>query len=112
MQAGLLRHRVEIQDYTIAQDSSGDEIKDYSTFATVNAQIITSGGRELYAAQTLFAEANAVIKLRYLSGVSERMRVYHPAEAAYYDILNARRDDKSRQAVLILTCKTGLSDDA
>jgi len=114
--AGLLRHVVELQDYTMSQNSSGDDVKTYGTgssaFATVHAQIITSGGRELYAAQQQFAEANAIIKMRYLAGVMERMRVYHAADNAYYDILNVRTDDVSRREFLVLTCKTGLSDDA
>jgi len=116
MDAGLLRHVVEIQNYTMSQNSSGDDVKTYGTgadaFATVHAQIITSGGRELYAAQQQFAEANAVIKMRYLAGVTERMRVYHAADGVYYNILNVRTDDVSRREALILTCQTGLSDDA
>lgn len=114
--AGLLRHLVEIQDYRMTQNTSGDDVKTYGTgssaFATVYAQIITSGGRELYAAQQQFAEANAIIKMRYVAGVTERMRVYHAADGVYYNILNARTDDVSRREFLVLTCQTGLSEEA
>lgn len=112
MQAGRLRHRVEIQDFTVERDSNNDDVKTYSTLATVPAEIISTGGRELFRAQQTFAEATAVINIRYLAGVSERMRVYHAAESTYYDILAAQHDDKSRRESLSLICKTGLSDEA
>lgn len=112
MDAGRLRHRVEIQDFTIERDSNNDDVKTYSTFATVFADIVTTGGRELFNAQQQFAEATAIIKTRYIAGVSERMRVYHAAESTYYDILSVRPDDKSRRESLTLICRTGISDEA
>lgn len=111
MQAGRLRYSVEIQDYTQAQDSNGDDIRDYFEFATVRADIVSKGGRELYAAQQQFAEANAVITIRYLEGVEERMRIYHAAEATYYDILNVAPGGRGRRAELLIICKTGALED-
>lgn len=112
MDAGRLRHRVEIQDFTIERDSNNDDVKTYSTFATVFADIVTTGGRELFSAQQQFAEATALIKCRHLAGISERMRVYHAAESTYYDILSAQPDENSRREWLTLICKTGISDEA
>jgi SPP1 family predicted phage head-tail adaptor len=110
--AGELRHIVEIQDYVNTQDASGDDIRSYgigsSAFATVHASIKTLRGRELYAAQQLFAEADVEIRIRYRYGVTERMRVYHQHEGAYYDILNVN-DVERRHEEMILTCKTGPS---
>lgn len=112
MDAGRLRYVIEIQDYTEAQDSNGDDVRDYSTFATVRADIVSGRGRELFLAQQQFAEAEAIISTRYLAGVSERMRVYHAQEDKYYDILNASPGGRGRLEDLVLICKTGLSDEA
>jgi SPP1 family predicted phage head-tail adaptor len=108
-----LRHYVEIQDYTEEQDSSGDLVKGFGegsqAYAVVRASIRTLRGRELLAAQSTYAEADAEIRIRYLDGVSERMRVKHGD--TYYDILNV--DDVERRHIeMILTCRTGLADDA
>lgn len=111
MEAGRLRHIVEIQNYTLAQDSAGDEVKTYgsgsSAFATVRAEIKTLRGRELYAAQQDYAEAEVRITCRYVSGVTEKMRVAH--DGVYFDILNV--DDVDRRHIqLVLLCKAGVAD--
>ena len=113
IEAGKLRHRIDLESYVDSQDSHGDDVKDWTTFAaSIPAEIVGSGGRELFRAQQTFPEANAVIKIRYLAGVDTRMRVYHPAEGVYYNVLNVGHDDDSRREALILTCQSGVSDDA
>lgn len=108
MQAGRLRHLVEIQNYTLTQDSAGDEIKDYAAFATLHAEIRTLRGRELYAAQQDYAEAEVRISCRYVAGVTEKMRVSH--NGIYYDILNVD-DVDLRHIDLVLLCKKGMADE-
>jgi SPP1 family predicted phage head-tail adaptor len=112
IEAGKLRHLVEIQGFTTAQDSSGDDVKTYAdgsgAFAHVHAEIKTLRGRELIAAQTEFAEADVQITIRYLDGLTERMRVLH--DGIYYDILNVN-DIERLHRVMVLTCKTGVADD-
>lgn len=116
MEAGRLRYVVEIQSYTTVRDSNENDVRQYNgapggdpPFASVHADIVTTGGRELFAAQQQFAEANAVITMRYVDGVNERMRVYHPAEDIYYDILNAQPSGRGRREWLTLICRTGIS---
>lgn len=111
--AARLRYVVEIQDYVPGQqDSNGDDIRDYSVFATVHADIASKGGRELYAAQQQFAEANAVITIRYLAGIEERMRIYHAAEATYYNIINIAPGGLGRREDIQIICKTGVSEES
>lgn len=120
MEAGRLRHLIEIQSYVEAQDpSSGDDTKTWNgyptetpPFAKARAEIVTSGGRELFAAQQQLAEADAIIKIRFIAGVNERMRVYHKAEDVFYNVLNVRPDDRSRREFIILICSTGVLEDA
>ena len=115
MNAGELRHVVEIQDYAVAQDSSGDDVKTWhsgsSAFATVHASIKQLRGRELLAAQTKFAEAQVEIGIRYLAGVNARMRVKHLETGLYFNILNVD-DVELRHREMLLLCETGVSDDA
>lgn len=116
MDAGKLRHLVEIQDYTVTQDSSGDEPKTFgegsNAFAVVNASIRTLGGREIERAQQIFATAEVEIRTRYISGVNAGMRVKHDdgSVVTYYNVLNV--DDVERRHVeLVLLCESGYSDD-
>lgn len=108
--AGRLRQRIEIQDYIGGlQDSHGDDIRDYFPFArNVPAEIVDKGGRALFVAQQSFAEANALITIRYLSGITDRMRVYYAEEDRYYDILNVGRGAESRRSEIQLICRSGV----
>jgi len=110
--AGRLRHRIEIQDYPgEQQDTHGDDVRDYFAFATdVPAEIVDKGGRALFIAQQTFAEANALITIRHLAGITDKMRVYYAAEEKYYDILNVGHDGDSRRSDMQLICRTGLID--
>lgn len=125
MNAGPLRHVVEIQAATGEQDpDTGDDDKVFgegtSAFAAgVRASIHTLRGNELFNAQQEFAEATVEIGIRYLAGVNERMRVKHDPAACcivgadeslvrYYNILNVNDVDE-RHFDMLLTCSTGIS---
>lgn len=64
MQAGKLRHVVELQRVAVALDSHGDEAKTWTTLATVRAQVWPLSGREFVAAQTAQAELTTRIDIR------------------------------------------------
>lgn len=102
---GELRHRVTVESVSIDQDSSGNDVKSYDTFASRWARIRTLRGRELIAAQAEYAEAECEIVVRFVSGLNETMRINH--NSTYYNILNA--DDVDRLGVWhVLMCSTGL----
>jgi len=115
MKAGALRHLVEIQGYTATQDSSGDEPKEFgegsNAFAVVKASIRTLRGRELFAAQQIFATAEVEIRTRYIRGVTEGMRIKHEdgETAEYFNILNVDDVDR-RHRELVMLCETGISE--
>lgn len=77
MQSGRLRHRVVIQSVSEAQNSVGEIIETWGTFATVWARIDPLSGRQLLAANQLDEPVAARMKMRYLSGVTGKMRVVH-----------------------------------
>jgi SPP1 family predicted phage head-tail adaptor len=75
MRAGELNRRITLQIETITYDTVNEPIETWTDFATVWASIITTGGREFYAAQKLNAETSAVFKIRYNPMVNPRMRI-------------------------------------
>jgi SPP1 family predicted phage head-tail adaptor len=107
MDAGRLRHYVEIEDYVLVQDEAGDDIKVYSHYGFTWASIRTLRGRELFLAQQQFAASDNEIVIRYLAGVNEQMRVVH--DGLYYNILNCD-DVELRHKTMILLCETGISE--
>lgn len=113
IEAGRLRHRIEIQDYVgEVKDSNGNDVRNYTVFAAnVPAEIVDKGGRALFIAQQSFAEAEAVINIRFLPGLTDKMRVYHAAEDTYYDILNVGRGGSDRRSDMQLICRTGVTDE-
>ena len=74
MQAGKLRHRIQIQSAT-ETNTNGQVTRVWSTVATVWGEISTLGGRELYRAQQVVPEAKYSARMRYRSGVTPEMRL-------------------------------------
>jgi SPP1 family predicted phage head-tail adaptor len=109
IEAGRLRHVIQIQTYTVDVDANGDEARTYTTFASVHADIVPMRGRELFAAQQEFSEANVRIEIRYTPGITEHMRAY--SEGVYYDIVSVV-DVDMRHVHLILYCKAGITDES
>jgi SPP1 family predicted phage head-tail adaptor len=75
IEAGKLRHRVIIQTATEARDSYGQPIQTWATFDEVWAEILPLRGTELFTAQQVQSKVVSKIKIRYLAGVSPKMRV-------------------------------------
>lgn len=77
MRAGLLRQIITIESFTDSRNEYGEQIKSWSTFATIRAQVMPAVGQEVLAARQLMANAAVRIRARYLAGVNTRMRVLH-----------------------------------
>jgi len=75
MRAGKLRHRIIIQKATEAPNEYGEMVQTWGTFATVNAAVEPLRGQELWAAQAQQARVTTRIRIRYLAGVTPKMRV-------------------------------------
>ena len=63
MQAGRLRHEVDLQRVTVAPDAHGDQTKTWTTLATVRASIEPLSGREFVQAQ-IMSDVTVRIKVR------------------------------------------------
>jgi SPP1 family predicted phage head-tail adaptor len=97
-----LNKRITFQSQSSTQDSFGQPVDTWSDVATVWAGIITTGGKEFYAAQKLHAETTAVMKIRYRTDLLPTMRIKYGSR--YFDILAINDVDEGHREMLI-TCK-------
>lgn len=110
MRSGKLRHRVTLQqlvDNSPGHDTGGGLTQTWTDVSTVWASVEPLKGREFIAAQAVNAEVTGLIKMRYLAGVNERMRVTHGSDT--YDIL-AVVDVEKRHEQLWLYVRSAVND--
>lgn len=75
MRAGQLNRRIVIQTATLTADGSGGTSTAWGTFATVWAAVWPVSGRERIANQRTEADITVRVRIRYLDGVKEAMRI-------------------------------------
>lgn len=76
MNPGQLRHRITIQHVSgTTINTSGEEIPKYVDWKTAWAAVEPLKGREYLEAQKLRAELTYRIKIRYMAGLEQSMRV-------------------------------------
>jgi len=75
MKSGKLRHFISIETATTVDSSTGAPEDTWVAFATARAQIIPVNGREYFSASQERASVTHKIKMRYLPGITEEMRI-------------------------------------
>jgi SPP1 family predicted phage head-tail adaptor len=100
MRAGRLRHRVIIQEYSESQGNYGGVTKNWTTFATVWAAIEPARGREFWDSQQVNAEVTGKITIRYLAGVTPKMRVKHGDR--YFEILAVINPEEKNEELQLM----------
>ena len=104
MRIGPLRHRVTIQQVTESRTTTGAVTESWSTFATVWADISPGHTREYAAAKTINAELTHEIRIRYLEGVTPKMRILFGARV--FNIDPPRNfDERNRELHIMATEK-------
>lgn len=96
MRAGNLRHPVTIQESTITSDDYGGGNETWTTYATARAAIWPQKGKEVVIDKALQAYTHVIIRIRYQSGITNKMRVLaHTGQV--YEILTVRNiEEKNR----------------
>jgi SPP1 family predicted phage head-tail adaptor len=108
MLAPKLRHRIDIEQLTITQDSYGGMIEAWTLFAdNVAAEIVPLSGREFVSAQQVQAGVTTRITVRYKAGILENMRVKHGSDV--YNI-KAKLPDQTLRRHITLMCELGVTD--
>jgi SPP1 family predicted phage head-tail adaptor len=110
MQAGKLRHVVDIQVPTEALDTYGQEDTAFTVLhSQVRAEIVPLSGREYIAARQVAADITTRITIRHYPGVTPKCRVVRVTEdtppiTEVYDITAVLPDPKSGRQYLTLMC--------
>jgi SPP1 family predicted phage head-tail adaptor len=101
IQPGKLRHSVTIQKLTGTLDAAGQEVQAWETYGVRWAAIEPLQGRELFSARQIHAEITTRITVRYLAGVTPKMRVLFGSRT--FDIQEVINPEE-RNAELQLMC--------
>lgn len=85
MRSGRLYQSIVIESVTEVRDSRGETTKTWATFATgVRAAVVPLRGKEYFEAHQENRELTHKVILRYLPGLTEKMRI--KLGTRYFDI--------------------------
>ena len=107
MRSGKLKHRVTIQELSIARNDYGEDIESWVNVSIVWASIEPLRGREYWQAKQVVGEITGRITIRYLEGVDEKMRIIYGEKT--YNILSVINPEEKNR-ILQLLVKEVLND--
>lgn len=88
MQAGQLKHKLDIETELYVQDTYGQPTQEWVVFLRgLWAVIEPISGREYFSSQQVNAEISHRIKIRYRAGIKPSMRVKF-GDARYFNIVS------------------------
>ena len=102
MPLGKLDRVITIQNFTTSANNYGEEIKTWGTYATCWAEKIEASGGEDVTLDQIVAKQRVDFRIRYNSGVNEKMRILYASE--YYNIEN-KQEEGRRDYLLLKTYK-------
>jgi SPP1 family predicted phage head-tail adaptor len=97
---GKRDERIIIQGVTRTKNNFNEDTETWSTFATVWAQVKDSTGSEGYQADQLTATNITLFDIRYLTGVTEQMRILRERNSRIYSVTGIQVPDRKRSLVL------------
>jgi SPP1 family predicted phage head-tail adaptor len=112
MQAGKLRHRVQIQHKVTTQDpQTGEQLTEqWVEFAKVWASVEDLSARDFIAAQAGQSEAKSRVVVRYREGITAAMRVVLNDGKVCGIVGPPLADQNSRKEYLTLLITSGVND--
>ncbi len=109
IKAGVLRHRIDIEQLTITQDSSGDAVRSWSALhSSVPAAIEPLSARDFIAASAVQSQIVARITIRYRAGLNASMRLNH--NGTIYNISGILPDKDSGLEYLTMPVTAGVNE--
>ena len=106
-----LRYQITIEEPTEDQDTTGQTVQTWSTFATTRASIDTTTGlpraEEVALGGSLEPKIVVTFTMRYVSGLTEKMRISFRND--YYNIIGIA-DVDARQAFHVVRTIRGLNN--
>lgn len=114
LKAGSLRHRVLLENRTVARDELGGEIVTWVPVTTlagdgnVWANVLFKSGMETLRTDAIVATLKASIRIRFRSDLAPTARATYNGQV--FDILAAMPDPDTGRDYLDLACETGASN--
>lgn len=107
--AGKLNRKITLESLTQTRDVEGGLVDSWTTFATPWAKVSNLSGNERRVTDHggKVGEARTEFVIRYLPGVTSKMRVSY--DGKLYDIVHVN-DFGEAHRFLVLTCSTGVND--
>ncbi|MCP4567636.1 MAG: phage head closure protein [FCB group bacterium] len=100
MRAGALRHRLQLQSATSANNSCGEPVLTWTTYDTVWGQVKPIGGEERERAQQVEADVTHQVTIRYLSTVTPDHQILY--DSRYFKIHSAvNKGERDRRTVML-----------
>jgi len=99
-QIGKLRHKITIEQPTLAQNTGGQPTAAWSTYKTAWARIESGGGGESKHYAEQLGLGQVLITTRYASGVTTDMRITHNGRTLNIDHVDDP-DGRRRRLVII-----------
>ena len=99
---GKLRNKITFYNPPNDLDNYGELLDDWIIFKTVRASKEPLIGREFFAALTAETKVTVKFRMRYLDGVTDRMRIKHGDEI--YDIISVV-DPEAAHHELVCYCR-------
>jgi SPP1 family predicted phage head-tail adaptor len=97
---GSLRHRIELQELTLAQNTLKEDVPTYTTVATVWARLENKSGRESFTAQQVNATSVAKFTIRYYAGLTTRHRIKFGTRT--FNIFDVNDDDERHEFMIVM----------
>lgn len=114
VKAGTLRHRVLLENRTVARDPLGGEIVTWVPVATLKgdgkvwANVRFQSGMEALRAETIVATRRASIQILFRSDLAPTARATYGGQV--YDIKSVLPDPDTGRDYLFLACEAGGND--
>ena len=103
MCAGTLRHPIIVETSVEAQTDTGEITTTWQPYQTLMAAIETTGGREFEAVKQTHSELTHIIKTRYWSGITSKMRINHAGRIL--EIIAPPINEREKNVSLKILCK-------
>lgn len=98
MKAGILKHQITVQRYTVTNDPYGGEIKAYTDLNTIRAQVKPISAKEINEAGSV-NEITHKITVRYTDIIENDIIVFGTRKFEIITIINT--DESNKELILI-----------
>lgn len=102
--AGELPHRISIEAPVDGTGDYGEPVRTWKRVADRWAQVQPLSGSEQFQAMQVIATCSHVIRIRYMDGITSRMRIRYPLGSARIFEIGSAIDVDERHETLELLC--------